>query len=171
MTREEVIRDLIATYRKRIETLQDFIKELQAESGAQGTTAAAGVIASDSQEASGLPVDVKEWQFMGKSQPEAAKVLLALAGRPLTTEQIIEGIRKGGVEVGGGKFTFYNILARSDDVVRFRRNTWGLTEWPGAPKKKIPQPRKQSRRAKRATVRAHTRKAKKQPDQTETASE
>lgn len=153
MNREDVVRELIAKYRKRIEILQELIRELQADAGqgAVGAAPSGDFDAMDVVTSNGnLPIEVKEWQFMGKSQPEAAKALLAAAGRPLTTEQIIEGIKKGGVEVGGGKFTFYNILARADDVVRFRRNTWGLAEWPGAPKKRAPQPRK--KRNPRRTV-------------------
>src|SRR5438105_13015465 len=102
MNREDVVREMIAKYKKRIETLQELIRELQSDVGRQSLTA--GAFDGDTVESAsgaGLPIEVKEWQFMGKSQPEAAKALLALAARPLTTEQIIEGIKKGGVEVGG----------------------------------------------------------------------
>jgi DNA-directed RNA polymerase delta subunit len=146
MTRAEWARELIAKYRKRIETFQELIRELQAEIGE--SEGAQGPQLSDSnQESSGtsssIP-EVKEWQFLGKTQPEAAKALLKMVGHPLKTEQIMEAIKKGGVEVGGQKFTFYTILSRNPDLVRVRRNTWGLVEWHGMPKRKIPAPRKRS---------------------------
>jgi DNA-directed RNA polymerase delta subunit len=94
--------------------------------------------ATSSDNGSGLTVEVQPWQFMGKSQPDAARSLLNLVKHPLTTEEIVDGIRRGGVAVKGKKNTFYAILNRSEEFVRVAPNTWGLAEWPGrkVPKKK-----------------------------------
>lgn len=84
---------------------------------------------------------VKGMQFFNKSQPEAAKLFLEMVGYPLRTQDIIEGIEKGGVTIGGKtaktkKTNLYTILHRGDDFGLVRKDTWGLTSWPGVKKEK-----------------------------------
>ncbi len=138
MKRDEFLKQMIAEYRKKIETYQAMIQEWERELGIPASASAATTMATTGAK-SGLTVDVQTWQFLGKSQPEAAKALLKMVEHPLTTEEIIEGIRKGGIEVGSTKYGFYSILSRSDDFVKVKKNTWGLSEWPGLAKKKKPK--------------------------------
>ena len=83
--------------------------------------------------------------FFGKSQPEAAKAFLEMVKYPLTTAQILEGIEKGGLSVGGKtpaskKQNLYTILDRNQEFVRVQKGTWALVGWPGVPKKSISDP-------------------------------
>jgi DNA-directed RNA polymerase delta subunit len=130
MERIDVLKQMISEYRTKVATYQAMIGEWERELGLPPSAYAANGSSLGS-DASGLTVEVQPWQFMGKSQPEAAKALLGLVKHPLTTEEIVDGIRRGGVEVKGKKNTFYAILNRSDEFARFGRNTWGLTDWPG----------------------------------------
>jgi hypothetical protein len=64
-----------------------------------------------------------------------------MVGHPLRTSEIIEGIEKGGVKVGGNtpkakKTNFYTILHRSDGFGLAGKDAWGLTIWPGVKKEK-----------------------------------
>ena len=82
---------------------------------------------------------IREWQFFNKSQPEAAKAVLEIVGHPLTTQQIIEAVEKGGVKIGGKtpkdkKQNFYTILQRSSELGRAAKDTWGLLSWAGVTK-------------------------------------
>ena len=119
MKRDEFLKQMIAEYRKKIETYQAMIQEWERELGIPASASAATTMATTGAK-SGLTVDVQTWQFLGKSQPEAAKALLKMVEHPLTTEEIIEGIRKGGIEVGSTKYGFYSILSRSDDFVKVK---------------------------------------------------
>jgi HB1, ASXL, restriction endonuclease HTH domain len=82
---------------------------------------------------------VRNFQFFGKTQTDAARALLEIVGHPLTTEEIMEGVEKGGVKLGGKtpkdkKQNFYTILNRSKEFGRAARNTWGIVGWPGISK-------------------------------------
>ena len=147
MTRDDILRQMIEEYRKKLDTYQAMIGEWEKELGGPSElVSAVDSQASDRKKAvSGDPLSVvKEWQFFkAKSQPEAAKMLLELVGHPLKTSQIIEGIEKGGIKVGGKtakdkKTNFYTILHRGDDFRLMERvkDTWGLKGWPGVKKEK-----------------------------------
>jgi hypothetical protein len=150
MERPEFLRQMIAEYQKRIDLYQAMIAEWEKELGA-GSMAperAAANSAGDgnqgkTKEGGPSPVwSVREWQFYGKSQPEAAKQLLEMVKHPLSTASIMEGLEKGGVKVGGKteqqrKMNLYTILNRSDEFVRIARDTWALQGWPGVPKKGV----------------------------------
>jgi len=47
------------------------------------------------------PAAVRNGQLAAKTQPEAARALLEIAGHPLKTVDIVEGLERGGVKVGG----------------------------------------------------------------------
>jgi hypothetical protein len=143
MDRTDLLKEMILDYRGRIDTYQRMIQEWERELGVP-VSASTSSTPSASEQSKGT-MAVNPWQFLGKSQPEAAKALLLSVGHPLTTEQIMEGIKKGGVEVGGNKYTFYTILSRNDGLVLFRPNTWGLSEWPGAQKRKESKPKKKKK--------------------------
>jgi hypothetical protein len=149
MTREEWIRQEIERYRRRIETYLAVIAEWETElgmphqrhepqnggpapdGGAKRTPAGDDPIAS-------IPGMI----FFGKSQPEASRMLLERVSYPLTTGQVLSGIEKGGVKVGGKtesakKVNLYTILNRSPEFARVARDTWGLVGWPGVAKKAV----------------------------------
>ncbi len=134
MKREDLLKQMISEYRKKIEMYQSMIHEWEKELGVPSSTAMGRKTPAFTD--TKATVDIQTWEFLGKSQPEAAKALLTKVGHPLPTEEIIEGIRKGGVEVGTSKYGFYSILNRSDDFALAKKNTWGLSEWPGMRKKK-----------------------------------
>lgn len=139
MSREDVLREMIADYRKKIELYQLMVAEFERELGAPpSTTGEAG--AKKDVPAGADPISiVREYQFYGKSQVDASKLLLEMVGHPLSTDKIMEGIERGGVKVGGAspekkKTNLYTILQRSGAFGRAARNTWGLVGWPGIKK-------------------------------------
>ena len=147
MTREEWLRQEIATYKKRVETflamIAEWERELASDGGPMRPPAPADTPISNKKklENGQSPAAlVQGMVFFNKSQPEASKAFLEMVGYPLTTPQIIEGIERGGVRVGGQttkakKMNLYTILHRSPDFALVGKDTWGLTGWPGVPKK------------------------------------
>jgi hypothetical protein len=146
MTREEMLRQMIEDYHKKIVTYQSMIREWESELGLNGTKVhgaeSYAAPLDKKKHGAGEPVAlVREYQFFGKSQPEAAKMFLEMVGHPLRTSEIIEGIEKGGVKVGGKtpkdkKTNFYTILYRGEDFGLAGKDAWGLTSWPGVKKEK-----------------------------------
>jgi hypothetical protein len=146
MTREEILRQMIDDYRRKIGTYEAMIQEWEAELGVQSSrmvslTSLGGT--PQKKEAASEPSSlVKGLQFFNRSQTEAAKMFLEMVGYPLRTHQIIEGIQKGGVKVGGKtakakKTNLYTILHRSGDFGLVEKDTWGLTAWPGVRKNEV----------------------------------
>ncbi len=144
MTREEILRQMIDDYRRKIGTYEAIIQEWEAELGVQSRTAPLSSLSGTphKKEAGAEPSSlVKGLQFFNKSQIEAAKMFLEMVGYPLRTNQIIQGIEKGGVKLGGKtakakKTNFYTVLHRSDDLAIVEKDTWGLTNWSGVKKEK-----------------------------------
>jgi hypothetical protein len=140
----EVLQKMISEYRKRVELYQSMIAEWEKELGvATSETPAAPSSSQNSAKRKEQLTDilnfVREWQFFNQSQPEAAKAVLEIVGHPLTTQQIVDAIEKGGVKVGGKtpkdkKQNFYTILQRSSEIGRAAKDTWGLLSWPGITK-------------------------------------
>jgi hypothetical protein len=146
MTRQEILRQMIDDYRKKIELYQTMIREWEIDVGLQPSAQVPQMdeqktVAAGKQEAgSDLTSLVREWQFFKRSQPEAAKAFLELVDHPVRTGAIVEAIEKGGVKVGGDtperkRTNLYTILSRSDDFVRVAKDTWALAGWPGVPKR------------------------------------
>lgn len=154
MDRREALEIMIQEYRKKVETYEAMISEWERELGRPPQPMNAnlnpkGESNREEQRAKTPGSDpislVRDYQFFGKTQPEAARMFLELVGHPLKTEQIMDGIEKGGVTVGGQnkqkKITnFYTILGRSKDFAIVRRGIWGLTSWPGVVKKENDTP-------------------------------
>lgn len=140
MSREEMLQQMIEDYRKKIETYQSMIREWEAETGLLAGNGHVTPTLDKKKMGAGEPASlVREYQFFGKSQPDAAKLFLEMVGHPLKTNEIIEGIEKGGVKVGGKtpkdkKTNFYTILHRSGDFGRAGKDAWGLISWPGIKK-------------------------------------
>jgi len=144
MTRDELLRQMIDDYRRKIETYETMIREWEFELGAQPELVSGSkVTSSGKHDPSAEPSSfVKGLQFFNKSQTEAAKAFLELVGYPLRTQQIIDGIEKGGVKIGGKtakakKTNLYTILHRSEDFGLATKDTWGLTNWPGIKKNEV----------------------------------
>jgi hypothetical protein len=145
MTREDFLRQEIERYKARIQTYQTMISEWERELGTVSTqtplTASQEAHKDGKALRSSDPLSlIHGMVFFGKSQPEAAKAFLEMVKYPLTTVQILQGIEKGGVPVGGKsdsskKTNLYTILSRSAEFVRVKRDTWALEGWPGVPKK------------------------------------
>jgi hypothetical protein len=146
MNREEMLRQMIEDYRKKIDTYQSMIREWESELGLNGSKSPGmetyATPLDKKKHGAGEPVSlVREYLFFGKSQPDAAKLFLELVGHPLRTSEIIEGIEKGGVKVGGKtpkdkKTNLYTILHRDEDFGLAGKDAWGLTSWPGVKKEK-----------------------------------
>jgi hypothetical protein len=140
MERVELLRQFIAEKEKQIELYRAMIAEWKKELGEAGNNGAAeptprkGLAVED-----GLLGVVRDYEFHGKSQPEAAKLFLERVGHPVKTQVIMDAIQKGGVAIGGKeeskKVNFYTILNRSRDFGRVARDTWGLLGWKGVSKK------------------------------------
>jgi hypothetical protein len=138
----DVLQRMIQEYRKKIETYQAMVAEWEKELGLNPSAVVATGDADSSNAKAKPPVGssvsafVRNFQFFGKTQTDAAKALLEVVGHPLTTEEIMEGVEKGGVKLGGKtpkdkKQNFYTILNRSKEFGRAAKNTWGVVGWPG----------------------------------------
>lgn len=144
-----MLRQLIAEYRKKIDRYESMISEWEQELSSGG----AGIAikqdtktddedgSSDSLKNGGNIISsIQDWQFFNKSQPEAARLLLEIAKRPMKTEDIIACLEKGGIKFKSKdeksrKTTFYTILKRQEEFATIAPNTWALTSWPGVKKK------------------------------------
>src|ERR1700686_3458172 len=144
MNREEMLRQMIENYRRKIDTYQSMIQEWETELGLNGKSHGPDTFVTLDKKTQGAvePVAlVRQYQFFGKSQPDAAKLFLEMVRHPLRTSEIIEGIEKGGVKVGGKtpkdkKTNLYTILHRGEDFGLAGKDAWGLTSWPGVKKEK-----------------------------------
>jgi hypothetical protein len=138
----DVLQKMISEYRKKVETYKAMIAEWEKELGVTSTSNGSSdseVHAKPKSATSDIASLVRNFQFYGKTQTDAARALLEMVGHPLTTEEVMEGLTKGGVSIGGKtprdkKQNFYTILNRSKDFGRAAKNTWGLTSWPGITK-------------------------------------
>jgi hypothetical protein len=147
MTREDFLRQEIEKYKRKIATYEAMISEWQGELGASAEINPQdhNADASGKKKVAGTGdplATIPGMIFFGKSQPEAAKHYLGMVGYPLTTDQILAGIEKGGLTVGGKtpvakKQNLYTILNRSSEFARVRKDTWAFVGWAGVPKKVV----------------------------------
>lgn len=151
MDNKEFLRQMIADYRKRVERYSAMIAEWEQELAINGAVIS---ITSEREDEGGkmlstqpakgagsATMQVRDWQFFNKTQPEAARLLLDMTGHPMKTEDIITCLEKGGVKFNAKdenkkKATFYTILNRHEDFAKVAPNTWGLTSWPNVTKQK-----------------------------------
>ncbi len=72
---------------------------------------------------------------MGKSIPEAAKLCLQIVKRKMTSREIADALRKGGIESTSKSFPnlVHTILIRAakpgGDLVKMDKSYWGLAAW------------------------------------------
>lgn len=146
MDRADLLREMIAEKEKQIELYRAMVAEWRRELGDAGHASAPEAVAGhdgathkESVADDGLVGMVRDYEFHGKSQPEAAKLFLDRVGHPVKTHVILEALQKGGITIGGKeesrKMNLYTILNRSRDFGRVARDTWGLVGWRGVPKK------------------------------------
>lgn len=140
MTKNEMLQQMIAEYQKKIELYQAMIAEWQKELGMTASAPVNGSAVHETKtekktQGGDVLSMVRDWQFFNKTQTEGAKLLLEMVGHPLSTQQIIEALEKGGLKIGGKspadkKQNFYTILARNKELGKAGRGTWGLMSWP-----------------------------------------
>jgi hypothetical protein len=96
---------------------------------------ASGVVTNTVVPFSGSGGDVPVGAFLGKSIPEAAKVCLQIVKRKLTSRDIAEYLKKGGIETTAKNFPslVHSILIRASragsGIVKLDRSFWALAEW------------------------------------------
>ncbi len=80
--------------------------------------------------------DVPVGAFLGKSIPEAAKLCLQIVKRKLTSREIAEFLKKGGIETTAKNFPtqVHSILTRAtkshtSPILKLDRSYWGLADW------------------------------------------
>jgi hypothetical protein len=81
----------------------------------------------------GLPIDLPEGAFLGKSVPACIKLYLSASRKKKTVKEITTALQEGGVESTSGKFenivtSSLNRLKAAGEVLRFK-DGWGLPEW------------------------------------------
>jgi hypothetical protein len=139
MTRDELLRQEIEKYKRKIATYQAMVTEWENELGIHSDSATVSPLndpaskkkSSDSTDPLSL---VQGMVFFRKSQPEAAKAFLEMVGYPVKTGMLLEAVEKGGVTVGGKtpgakKQNLYTSLHRSPDFALAKKDTWGLVSW------------------------------------------
>ena len=130
---------LTEAIRKRDE-LNTFIKVLQEMSGTMATVDQQSAEVPDSNDVragSGLEASdpasvVFPGMFFGKTQPQAARLLLERVRRALKTRVIVECLEKGGLTVGGKKpaINLWGILDRNREIfILVPKAGWGLVDW------------------------------------------
>lgn len=80
--------------------------------------------------------DVPVGAFLGKSIPEAAKLCLQIVKRKLTSREVAEFLKKGGIETAAKNFPtqVHSILTRAakshtSPILKLDRSHWGLADW------------------------------------------
>ena len=134
MASPEALREMIQDYRKKIELYNSMIAEWERELGAPvpaGDSSNSGASNSALTPGSDPVSIIRPYEFHGKSQTVATKMFLQRYGFPLSTDQLIQGLEKGGLILGGAtpdkkKANFATILTRTDGVVRAGRGHWTL---------------------------------------------
>jgi hypothetical protein len=81
----------------------------------------------------GMPIDLPEGAFYGKSIPACVELYLSAAKKKKTNKEIAAGLKEGGVESNASNFE--NVvtgalfgLKKAGKVLRFK-DGWGLSEW------------------------------------------
>jgi hypothetical protein len=109
--------------------------------------------------------------FLGKSIPEAAKLCLQIVKKKLTSKEIAEALKKGGIESTAKSFPMlvHSILDRASKsgsgIVKLDRSYWGLIEWyPSAMRAAgASEKRSEKKSAKRKKSQARTKKPESKP--------
>lgn len=125
------------TEKQRIETFLELADEIarryQTEAAHGLATVTSGPVPPEVQETTesvnttgGLLPAVERPRFFGQSLPVAAASLIQISGKPLTENEILEGLEDGGVKMVSGK-PLANLrfaLRRRPDLVRYEGGKW-----------------------------------------------
>jgi hypothetical protein len=101
-------------------------------------------------------IDIPNGAFHGKTVTEAIKTYLGTIKKKQKTRQIVDALRKGGIESSSDKFSniVYNNLARmqniTGEIVKVGTE-WGLSEWFPAGMRSSAKPPAVRRKRKRPT--------------------
>jgi hypothetical protein len=118
-------------------------------------------------------MDVPVGAFLGKSIPEAAKLCLQIVKRKMTSKEISENLKKGGIESTAQNFPsiVHSILMRASKggsgIVKLDRSYWGLAEWYPAGLRTSSTDRRNGAKAKSPKPRAPKKEKSKQRAGTE----
>jgi hypothetical protein len=152
-TREELLRENVADSRRKIERHLANIAEWEMELRGMGVSVDVPN-GGDSLGAGGFALVppggdptsiIREFEYATYSQPEAIRAFLGKFGKPLKTGEIMAGLLKGGVKLGGSdpikqKNNVSTILTRMEGVVRVGRGAWALgTKKPKSDSEKKPE--------------------------------
>jgi hypothetical protein len=101
-----------------------------------GTAEGAPPLLNDSASAGLHGGEVPVGAFLGKSIPEAAKLCLQIVKRKLTSREVSDYLKKGGIETTAHNFPslVHSILTRASskspaEILKLDRSHWGLAEW------------------------------------------
>src|SRR5258708_40377779 len=128
---------LLADAIRKRDELNTFIKLLQEMEGMGSSPVGSGddtppsKMTNSSQAIADPIAIVHPGMFWGKSQTQAAKILLERVGRPVKTKTILECFKKGGLEVKGkqpGPNLWKALNRASDSFVLVPKAGWDLIE-------------------------------------------
>jgi len=76
-------------------------------------------------------VGVQPGMFHGSTIADAARKVLEIHKRQLTTREILDDIVRGGVHLTSAAplNTIQTVLGRQTDIIKVKRGTWGLASW------------------------------------------
>ncbi|MGO8868604.1 MAG: winged helix-turn-helix domain-containing protein [Alphaproteobacteria bacterium] len=96
---------------------------------ASGGTAATGVATTATPEAK--PLVVTPGLFHGHTIADAARKVLDMHKKELTTKEILDSIVLGGVRLATATplNTVQTVLGRQQDIIKVKRGTWALASW------------------------------------------
>lgn len=120
---------VIADLKRKREKIDLAIKALEELGGTMAPTEGDEIVRGAEENES------HEGRFLGKSIPEATKLLLQSSKKPLTNAEIVEALEKGGLILSSGNKpnTVGSVLNRrarqTGDIVSPKRGQWGLKEW------------------------------------------
>lgn len=128
---------IIADLETKMATLATTLASLRAAqmAGALGQTGESSGAMATTMVPSASGGEVPVGAFLGKSIPEAAKLCLQIVKRKMTSREIADALKKGGIESTAKSLPLmvHSILTRSSKgngaIVKLDRSYWGLVEW------------------------------------------
>lgn len=131
---------LLSDIDAKIASLQTLRASVQAASASgalgqpiEGAELPSQVLTAGRSDTLGVPTDLPEGAFIGKSVPASIELYLSAAKKKKTNKEIAAALRDGGVESNASNFD--NVvtgslfkLKKDGKVLRFK-DGWGLSEW------------------------------------------
>ncbi len=129
---------VLADLQAKRAALDQAITSLQAAAASGALTAAVGdsMVMADSVAVGLHGGEVPVGAFLGKSIPEAARLCLQIVKRKMTSREISDALKKGGIETTASNFPslVHSILTRASskspsEILKLDRSFWGLASW------------------------------------------